>query len=110
MKRRAGKKQTDLTQSIERLPASEGGCWEWTGFMAGRMPKAYLGKRAELGSVHKYLFQYVYGEVPQGMYCGRECGNDYCVNPEHMRVYAAKHGTVQQEVVAEVDWLGHQRR
>jgi len=36
------------------------------------------------GSVHRIIYEYVYGEIPEGFEIHHKCNNPLCFNPEHL--------------------------
>lgn len=60
-----------------------GFCWEWTGahlqsghgrfYVAGRVVQA-----------HRFVYELLVGEIPDGMQLDHLCRNTSCVNPDHL--------------------------
>lgn len=61
-----------------------GDCWEW---LAGRNPGGYglFGSPAGYsGLAHRFSYQILVGEIPEGMTLDHLCRNRSCVNPDHL--------------------------
>ena len=70
-------------------------CWLWT---AG-CSRGYARFRYEGGQhvyAHRYAWELLVGEIPEGMTIDHLCRVSHCVNPEHMRVV-----THRENVLAE---------
>ena len=66
------------------------GCWLWTG-----KPNDHKGYgRIKIGSryiyAHRYSYELVNGEVPQGLELDHLCGVRNCINPEHLEAVTHK--------------------
>lgn len=60
------------------------GCWTWTGPAMGDYG-CMMYKRITKGS-HRWAYEFLVGEIPDGMLIDHACGNAKCVNPEHLRL------------------------
>jgi hypothetical protein len=73
-------RDADLT--IDGEHAYESGCWIWTGALnnKGVPMKRYKGG---MTTATRALWQGEYGEVPEGLVIGSDCGTALCVRPSH---------------------------
>ena len=61
-------------------------CWEWTGSLTksgGYAQFSYQGKPVR---GHRWIFEQMVSEIPQGMQLDHLCRNRKCVNPEHLEI------------------------
>lgn len=60
-----------------------GDCWVWTGYVHergyGRINRA--GKHVK---VHRWVYEFYRGPIPQGLTIDHLCANKLCCNPDHM--------------------------
>lgn len=75
------KKATEPLEGFEHL----GECWEWT---AGTLPtgEGMFSYRNRVVPAHRFLYEQLVGEIPEGMDLNRECFNRACVRPGHMEL------------------------
>jgi len=58
------------------------GCWTWTASTTGKgYPRWREGSRWKVGA--RVAWERLIGEIPEGLYINRTCGNKLCVNPMH---------------------------
>lgn len=59
------------------------GCWEWQGY---RQPAGH-GRVRVAGVkvlVHRWVWEFLVGEIPEGLELDHLCRNPPCANPEHL--------------------------
>lgn len=75
----------DPDKSFQNRTEWQGECLVWTGYLQsdgyGQMRINGKGKRA-----HRYAWERIYGEIPQGMVIDHICHNRSCVNVDHLRL------------------------
>lgn len=66
------------------LPADPDGCWEWQAAVAGA-GYGVIGRTDE-GSryVHRIVYEFSVGPIPDGLEIDHLCRNRRCVNPDHL--------------------------
>ena len=57
-------------------------CWEWTGLTNGGYGRISFGNRRVYA--HVLAYQFVNGDIPDGMQINHTCDNRKCCNPEHL--------------------------
>lgn len=64
-------------------------CWNWT---AGKHREGYGAFRfdGQVRGAHRVIYQWIHGEVPDGMKIDHMCHNTGCVNPSHLRLVTNK--------------------
>jgi hypothetical protein len=60
-------------------------CWEWQGVKRALL---YGGFYAEGKGyyAHRWMWEYAYGKIPEGLTIDHLCRNTLCVNPYHLRL------------------------
>lgn len=57
------------------------GCWEWTGSLSKGHGKFMLAGRRQ--PAHRWAYEFLIGDIPQGLDLDHLCRNRACVNPTH---------------------------
>lgn len=87
------KNDWDLMRNFWRYVEQQpNGCWKWIG---GTNTQSYgrfwNGRRKVLA--HRYAYEALVGDIPDGMLICHRCDNPNCVNPDHMFI-----GTMQDNM------------
>ena len=77
-----------------RLIPDDDGCWVWPGAKHGRGYGfvKYLGK---LWYVHRLIYQFKNGPIPEGMDLDHTCSNTSCANPDHLELVSHQENIVR---------------
>lgn len=67
-----------------RLRETPGGCWEWT--RATRNGYGAVGIGQKVVYVHRWVYEDMVAEIPDGLVIDHLCENRRCANPEHLDV------------------------
>lgn len=60
-------------------------CWLWTGATNGRYGKIKGDEPRSLVYVHRLVFEWFAGPIPEGMVVDHLCRTPLCVRPDHLR-------------------------
>jgi hypothetical protein len=66
----------------ERVDRSSGTCWFWTGGVDKGYP--IVKRNRKKYSARRYVYELLYGPVPEGPHITLDCGNMLCLRPEHL--------------------------
>lgn len=76
-------KTTSVERFMHRVNINEyTGCWEWTGFTSKGYGKFFHQSKARLAS--RVIWEWINGEIPEGLYICHSCDNPKCVNVEYL--------------------------
>jgi hypothetical protein len=69
-----------LFERVDKLPA---GCWVWTGSVVGYGYGQIKVNGRQL-KTHRYVYEQLVGDIPDGMFVCHKCDNPPCCNPDHL--------------------------
>jgi hypothetical protein len=73
---------------------TEGGCFECTSHTSVRKfrkcESTRIRKNGKLLYLHRFIFEEMFGPIPEGLVIRHKCDNSKCINPEHMEVGTQK--------------------
>ena len=74
------------TKPLVRLGNNPNDCWEWIGScnsLTGYGKKQFNNRTL---SAHRWLYEMLFGKIPDNMVINHLCNNKKCVNPYHLEV------------------------
>lgn len=73
-----------------RITPHPDGCWLYSGSTS-----AGYGRDRTAGPIHRFVYETLVGEIPDGYVLHHECRNRACCNPEHLRCLTpTEHSTI----------------
>ena len=70
------------------LALTDEGCWEWTrtcvATSRGRPGYGYISADGRGAYVHRWVYEFLVGPIPEGLHIDHLCRNTRCANPEHL--------------------------
>lgn len=76
---------TDLADRFFAMVNADGPCWEWQG---ATMERGYgvfnLGQGCGTELAHRFAYQTLVGDIPDGLQLDHLCRNPPCVDPDHL--------------------------
>jgi len=86
-----------IDRFLKKTKVCKSGCIIWTGSIRrngyGRF--RYDGK---IGTAHRWIYQYYYGEIPKGLFIDHVCRMKACVNIDHLRAVTPKQNAIENNV------------
>lgn len=61
-----------------------GNCWLWTAYSHNGWGYFSMNRTPQLA--HRVAYEFAHGPIPYGMRVKNTCGNDLCVNPDHLYI------------------------
>lgn len=82
------RKPTTEQRFWQKVEKSADGCWLWAGTI---LPSGYGQFRVGLGRAraHRFAYELLVGEIPEGLTIDHLCRNIRCVNPDHLEPVTA---------------------
>jgi len=77
-----GKQITPVSQRGQHRVDEDTGCWEWLGHTQNGY--GHVGVGSKIKMAHRAFYEELVGPIPEGMQLDHLCGNEGCVNPDHL--------------------------
>lgn len=86
-----------LVRFFDKVITSEDGCWIWTACTV-RDGYGRVGVNGKLMLAHRYIFEQMYGPIPDGMEVCHICDNPPCVRPDHLFLGSHKDNMLDRDL------------
>jgi len=83
--KRGIKTDPDRIWNFVDVPKDPNACWNFTGFINANGYGSYCFNWKTI-SAHSFMYNYLIGEIPEGLQINHTCRNRKCVNPDHLEV------------------------
>ena len=79
-----GLEQTDEERFFSRVEQDGNGCWVWTGAKSDTGYGSWHPRDGGAANAHRWSYEFLIAEIPQGLVIDHLCRNRACVNPWHL--------------------------
>ncbi|MCC7126440.1 MAG: HNH endonuclease [Acidobacteria bacterium] len=79
-------KHGQVLRQLVQLGETPDACWQWLGRVS---PATGYGKKQFHGRTmlaHRWMYEQLFGPIPEGLVINHKCRNRSCVNPHHLEV------------------------
>lgn len=89
----------DIGKLMSKVAIDSNGCWLWQG---GKTYDGYARVHAggKTRRVHRLMYQYHKGPIPEGLQLDHLCRVRHCVNPNHLEAVTARENLMRGETIA----------
>jgi len=88
-------KREDVWKKIDKRGEDE--CWNWLDRLSNGYGQMRFNNKAY--GAHRFVYEEVYGMIPEGLFICHKCNNPSCCNPNHL--YAGTQKDNQKQMVNE---------
>lgn len=74
--------KTVIERFLSKINVVESGCWEWAAYLLRGYGRLKVG--SEMRIVHRFIYEYYYGQICPDLTIDHLCRNKRCVNPLHL--------------------------
>lgn len=78
----------DIERFWRKTRPAPNGCCEWCGGLTNGYGRFSVGKRIVIAA--RFMYEYCYGLIPEGMSVDKTCYNKNCVAPQHLELVTHK--------------------
>lgn len=87
----AGRNKQPIERFCQKIVINdENDCWEWIAAKShigyGQFAPTSRRKGGVLTSPHRFIWEYLHGEIPSSQEVDHQCRNRACTNPNHLRL------------------------
>lgn len=62
------------------------GCFECTSHRVNSQGYFFIGRKGKKKQMHRFIYEEMFGEIPENMVVRHKCDNQRCINPEHLEI------------------------
>lgn len=74
---------------LVKLGSTPDACWTWLGSCRKDNGVAFKQFAGRLVPARRWIWEQLFGPIPDGHVIGQECGNNGCINPHHLKKYGS---------------------